>query len=171
LADTERDMRRGAQPRETHRAARAAQARSSGNSTVNVEPFPGRASTRTSPPCAALTLVVWGVFAGSPEDGPMAASLPEERAGAKLSRVVTGNSLEGFRGPVTTKPVVMSPSNLATKSGGAGPVLVVEDDPDIRQAIAELLQDEGYDCLLAEHGADALETLVRQTPSLLLVDL
>ena len=50
-------------------------------------------------------------------------------------------------------------------------MLVVEDDPDIRQAIAELLEDEGYDCMLAEHGADALETLGRRTPSLLLVDL
>jgi CheY-like chemotaxis protein len=65
----------------------------------------------------------------------------------------------------------MSPPKLATKHGGAGPVLVVEDDPDIRQALAELLEDEGYDCLLAEHGADALETLRQRTPSLLLVDL
>ena len=50
-------------------------------------------------------------------------------------------------------------------------MLVVEDDADIRQAIGELLEDEGYDCLLAQHGADALETLGRRTPSLLLVDL
>ena len=50
-------------------------------------------------------------------------------------------------------------------------MLVVDDDPDIRQAIAELLEDEGYDCMLAEHGADALESLDRRTPSLLLVDL
>jgi len=50
-------------------------------------------------------------------------------------------------------------------------VLVVEDDPDIRHAIAELLEDQGYACMLAEHRADALEAMDRQTPSLLLTDL
>jgi CheY-like chemotaxis protein len=50
-------------------------------------------------------------------------------------------------------------------------VLLVDDDPDIRQAIAEVLEDEGYDCMVAEHGVDALESLGRRTPSLLLVDL
>ena len=48
---------------------------------------------------------------------------------------------------------------------------MVEDDPDIRQAIAELLEEEGYDCILAEHGVDALESLGRRIPALLLVDL
>ena len=65
----------------------------------------------------------------------------------------------------------MSAPRLATKSGGSGPVLVVEDDADIRQAIAELLEDDGYECMLAEHGLDALETMRRRTPSLLLIDL
>ena len=60
---------------------------------------------------------------------------------------------------------------LAAKSGGVGPVLVVEDDPDIRQALAELLEEAGYECILAEHGLDALGTLARLTPSLMLVDL
>ena len=59
----------------------------------------------------------------------------------------------------------------ARKVAPAGPVLVVEDDPDIRQAMAELLEDDGYECLLAEHGLDALETLRRRTPSLVLTDL
>lgn len=58
-----------------------------------------------------------------------------------------------------------------TRSPGAGPVLMVEDDPDIGHALAELLEDEGYDSILAENGIDALEILSRQTPSLLLVDL
>jgi len=29
-------------------------------------------------------------------------------------------------------------------------VLVVEDDADIRNAMAELLEDEGYDCIVAD---------------------
>ena len=65
----------------------------------------------------------------------------------------------------------MSGATLGAESDGRGPVLVVEDDPDIRQAMAELLEEEGYDFILAEHGVDALENLGRRTPSLLLVDL
>jgi CheY-like chemotaxis protein len=65
----------------------------------------------------------------------------------------------------------MSTWSRAKRRVGEGPVLVVEDDPDIRQAMAELLEDEGYECILAGHGLEALETLTRRTPSLLLVDL
>jgi len=65
----------------------------------------------------------------------------------------------------------MPNGKLAAGSRTAGPVLLVEDDADIRGAMAELLQDEGYDFILAEHGLDALEALDRQTPSLLLTDL
>jgi CheY-like chemotaxis protein len=52
-----------------------------------------------------------------------------------------------------------------------GPVLLVEDDGDIRQAMAELLEEEGYECIVAEHGRAALDILSRQMPSLLLIDL
>jgi CheY-like chemotaxis protein len=65
----------------------------------------------------------------------------------------------------------MRARELVAGSRGAQPVLVVEDDPDIRQALAELIEDEGYDCLVAENGIAALETLSRRTPSLLLTDL
>jgi len=65
----------------------------------------------------------------------------------------------------------MSLRTLAAGARGAGPVLVVEDDLDIRQAIAELLADEGYECILAEHGLAALEALDLRTPSLVLTDL
>jgi putative two-component system response regulator len=37
--------------------------------------------------------------------------------------------------------------------------------------MAELLEDDGYECMLAEHGLDALEALQRRTPSLVLIDL
>jgi DNA-binding response OmpR family regulator len=61
--------------------------------------------------------------------------------------------------------VLMSAPKLNARSG-AGPVLIVEDDRDIRQALAELLDDEGYDCIFAENGLEALETLSLRTPSL-----
>ena len=65
----------------------------------------------------------------------------------------------------------MSLRTLAAGAREAGPVLVVEDDLDIRQAIAELLADEGYECILAENGLAALEALDLRTPSLVLTDL
>jgi CheY-like chemotaxis protein len=51
-------------------------------------------------------------------------------------------------------------------------ILVVEDDEDIREAIGEILLQEGYDVALAENGQHALEKLGEvQRPCLLLVDL
>jgi len=51
-------------------------------------------------------------------------------------------------------------------------VLVVEDNDDIRDAIGEILQNEGYTIALAEDGARALELLAElPRPCLLLVDL
>jgi two-component system chemotaxis response regulator CheY len=51
-------------------------------------------------------------------------------------------------------------------------VLVVEDDEDIREAIGNILEDEGYEVALAEHGEHALALLSElERPCLLLVDL
>jgi CheY-like chemotaxis protein len=51
-------------------------------------------------------------------------------------------------------------------------VLVVEDNDDIRDAIGELLEHEGYEIALAEDGEHALELLAQlPRPCLLLVDL
>jgi two-component system chemotaxis response regulator CheY len=61
--------------------------------------------------------------------------------------------------------------NFRAESAGVGPVLLVDDDRDIREAMAELLQAEGYECILARHGAEALELMTQQTPSLLIIDL
>lgn len=51
-------------------------------------------------------------------------------------------------------------------------VLVVEDDPSIREAIGEILTDEGYPVALAQDGRQALALLEEVArPCLLLVDL
>jgi two-component system chemotaxis response regulator CheY len=51
-------------------------------------------------------------------------------------------------------------------------VLVVEDDEDIREAISYILENEGYEVVLAENGQQALELLPDVArPCLLLVDL
>ena len=51
-------------------------------------------------------------------------------------------------------------------------VLIVDDDEDIRDALKDLLEDEGYRVLTADNGRDALETLAGgAAPRVILLDL
>ena len=50
-------------------------------------------------------------------------------------------------------------------------VLLVEDDRDIREAVAAVLEAEGYTVLTAENGKQALEALERGQPCVVLLDL
>jgi CheY-like chemotaxis protein len=50
-------------------------------------------------------------------------------------------------------------------------VLVVDDDPAIRDVIAEILHSEGYRVLTAANGAVALRLLEQQRPALVLLDM
>ena len=51
-------------------------------------------------------------------------------------------------------------------------VLVVEDDPDIRDVLREMLEPEGYEVATAEHGEDALAWLrTHLAPCAILLDL
>jgi CheY-like chemotaxis protein len=53
-----------------------------------------------------------------------------------------------------------------------GDVLIVEDDTDLRQALTQILADEGYRVDGAEHGLSALEQLRDgRRPCLILLDL
>lgn len=45
------------------------------------------------------------------------------------------------------------------------PLLVVDDDTDLREALEEVLRDAGYTVLGASNGLQALEVLRRQEPS------
>ncbi len=49
-------------------------------------------------------------------------------------------------------------------------VLVVEDDPAIRELVADLLADEGYAVLQAENGRQGLRLARELTPSVIMVD-
>jgi CheY-like chemotaxis protein len=53
------------------------------------------------------------------------------------------------------------------------PVLVVDDDPDIREMLRFVLETAGYSVYLAENGKEALELLLRTEPppGLILLDL
>jgi two-component system, chemotaxis family, chemotaxis protein CheY len=54
-------------------------------------------------------------------------------------------------------------------------VLLVEDDPDIRDIVQDVLEAEGYDVIPASHGKQAIEFLhdVRDTspPALVILDM
>jgi CheY-like chemotaxis protein len=50
-------------------------------------------------------------------------------------------------------------------------ILVVDDDPAIREFVGQALEDEGYDVRLAVNGQDALSTLLQWQADLIVLDL
>ena len=50
-------------------------------------------------------------------------------------------------------------------------VLVVDDDPDILDAICDILETEGYEVARARHGEEALERVAARRPAVILLDL
>jgi two-component system, OmpR family, response regulator MprA len=53
---------------------------------------------------------------------------------------------------------------------GGGRVLVVDDDPDVRNSLARALRLSGYTVTTAVHGADALDTVARSPVDLIVLD-
>jgi len=51
------------------------------------------------------------------------------------------------------------------------PILVVDDDPTILATVAETLDLEGYPVVTATNGAEALEVVERDRPSIVLLDM
>jgi len=50
-------------------------------------------------------------------------------------------------------------------------ILIVEDEPDIREAMAEAIADAGFITLTAENGAVGYETAIKEEPDLILLDI
>ncbi len=50
-------------------------------------------------------------------------------------------------------------------------VLVVDDDPDILDAICDILEAEGYRVARARHGQEALDQVEGERPAVILLDL
>ncbi len=50
-------------------------------------------------------------------------------------------------------------------------VLVVDDERDLREAVAEVLKDEGYEVIDARDGAEALSQIRAHHPAVVLLDL
>jgi CheY-like chemotaxis protein len=51
-----------------------------------------------------------------------------------------------------------------------GKVLIVDDEPEVRQVLQEFLSGRGYDVLVAESGSEALSMLGVDQPDLVLLD-
>ncbi|WP_114009608.1 sigma-54-dependent transcriptional regulator [Cohaesibacter intestini] len=50
-------------------------------------------------------------------------------------------------------------------------ILVVDDEVDIRELVAGLLEDEGYETRMAAHSDEALELIEKRRPSLIFLDI
>ncbi len=52
-----------------------------------------------------------------------------------------------------------------------GKILVVDDDPDILDAVAMILESQGYKVVTARDGVEGLATLKAERPDLMILDL
>ena len=50
-------------------------------------------------------------------------------------------------------------------------ILIVDDDPDIREALSMILESKGYQVVTAQDGIEGLATLKAELPDLLVLDL
>jgi len=50
-------------------------------------------------------------------------------------------------------------------------ILIIEDEPDIREAMAEALVQAGFDALTAENGSVGLELAIAEKPDMILLDI
>jgi CheY-like chemotaxis protein len=55
--------------------------------------------------------------------------------------------------------------------GNAGPVMIVDDDPNVRDMLQRILERDGWATVLAENGRVALDLMVNHTPCVILLDL
>ena len=64
-----------------------------------------------------------------------------------------------------------TPGTTPTPTAHAPFILVVDDEPDIRELLREILEDEGYQVATAENGAAAREAHRKRRPDLVLLDI
>src|SRR5215471_12297753 len=95
------------------------------------------------------------------------------RAGFRLSgaRRASGRSKGDPLAPVTDKKSHTSPVSSAGEWGVSPAVLVVDDEPAIRDLLCESLLQEGFHCEGASNGQEALDQLHRRQYALVLSDI
>ena len=52
-----------------------------------------------------------------------------------------------------------------------GKILVIDDDPDILDAVTMILESQGYEVVTARDGVEGLATLKAENPDLMILDL
>jgi DNA-binding response OmpR family regulator len=69
--------------------------------------------------------------------------------------------------------VTMDPTSGRTDLAGSRRVMIVDDDPDIRESLMEFLEDHGFETIGARDGLEALQTLgsADPPPCLIILDL
>lgn len=50
-------------------------------------------------------------------------------------------------------------------------ILVVDDEPDVRAYLSSLLEDNGYDVIMAENGKIGMELAIKENPALVCLDI
>lgn len=56
-------------------------------------------------------------------------------------------------------------------NGQSGPILIVDDDAEVREMLRDVFRSDGYQCRLATNGREALETFAIERPALTVTDL
>jgi CheY-like chemotaxis protein len=77
---------------------------------------------------------------------------------------------EGWAEPIGAADAAL-PSPRPPPKRRSALVLIVDDEPDLRQLAADLLIGHGFDVVIAQHGREALERLCEHCPDLVLLDL
>ena len=80
---------------------------------------------------------------------------------------------------VVTLPLEAAPAEVAASvepaaeggQGGAIKLVVVEDRLEIRETLAELLRDDGFEVVTADNGTDGLELVAHERPGAALLDI
>ena len=62
-------------------------------------------------------------------------------------------------------------NDIVSEESTAPFILIVDDEPDIRELIQDILNDEGYRCLTAADGNQAREVMAQSQPDLVLLDI
>ena len=76
-----------------------------------------------------------------------------------------------FAGSFADSPQAMEGMNAKGLSVGMSKILIVDDDPHIRQLAAVFLKDEGYDIIQASDGVEALTKLETTKVDLVVLDI
>jgi CheY-like chemotaxis protein len=80
-----------------------------------------------------------------------------------------GNAIERLTTRALSRKIPDEMTNDGTPCSG---ILVVDDDPDIRDSLQEVLEDEGYTVNCVSNGREALEYLQKSPhPCVILLDL